>query len=93
MKRPSTAAFSSAPKIRSASTTRRKALRILGDSVAFGTRAEAYLRQALTKAGVDVPIKVDLEIMKYVDQRGSKKLPFDPKLEIKDPYGLQERFF
>ena len=68
-------------------------LRILGDSVAFGTRAEAYLRQALTKAGVDVPIKVDLEIMKYVDQRGSKKLPFDPKLEIKDPYGLQEKFF
>jgi nitrite reductase (cytochrome c-552) len=68
-------------------------LRILGDSVAFGTRAEAYLRQALTKAGVDVPLKVDLEIMKYVDQRGSKKLRFDPKLEFKDPYGLQDKFF
>jgi nitrite reductase (cytochrome c-552) len=68
-------------------------LRILGDSVAFGTRAEAYLRQALTKAGVDVPIKVDLEIMKYVDQRGTKKLKFDPTLEVKDPYGLQDKFF
>jgi nitrite reductase (cytochrome c-552) len=67
-------------------------LRILGDSVAFGTRAEAYLRQALTKAGVDVPIKVDLEIMKYVDQRGTKKLKFDPTLEVKDPYGLQDKF-
>jgi len=68
-------------------------LRILGDSVAFGSRAEAYLRQALTKAGVDVPVKVDLEIMKYVDQRGTKKLKFDPTIEVKDPYGLQDKFF
>jgi nitrite reductase (cytochrome c-552) len=68
-------------------------LRVLGDSVAFGTRAEAYLRQALTKAGVDVPIKVDLEIMKYADERGTKKLKFDPTLEVKDPYGLQGKFF
>jgi len=68
-------------------------LRILGDSLAFGSRAEAYLRQALTKAGIDVPLKVDLEILKYVDQRGEKKLRFDPKLEFKDPYGLQDKFF
>lgn len=68
-------------------------LRMLGDSVAFGTRAEAYLRQALTKAGVEVPLKVDLEIMKYLEERGTKKLKFDPKLEFKDPYGLQEKFF
>jgi nitrite reductase (cytochrome c-552) len=40
-----------------------------------------------------VPLKVDLEIMKYVDQRGEKKLRFDPSLEFKDPYGLQEKFF
>jgi nitrite reductase (cytochrome c-552) len=68
-------------------------LRILGDSIAFGSRAEAYLRQALCKADVDVPLKVDLEILKYVDQRGEKKLRFDPKLEFKDPYGLQDKFF
>jgi nitrite reductase (cytochrome c-552) len=68
-------------------------LRILGDSIAFGSRAEAYLRQALTKAGIEVPLKVDLEILKYVDQRGTKKLKFDPSLEVKDPYGLQEKFF
>jgi nitrite reductase (cytochrome c-552) len=68
-------------------------LRILGDSIAFGSRAEAYLRQALTKAGIEVPLKVDLEIMKYVDQRGTKKLKFDPTLEVKDPYGLQDKFF
>jgi nitrite reductase (cytochrome c-552) len=68
-------------------------LRILGDSLAFGTRAEAYLRQALAKAGVEVPMKVDLEIMKYVDQRGEKKLPFKPELEFKDPMGIQDKFF
>ena len=68
-------------------------LRILGDSIAFGARAEAYLRQALAMAGVEVPLKVELEIMKYVDERGEKKLRFDPRLEFKDPYGLQERFF
>jgi nitrite reductase (cytochrome c-552) len=68
-------------------------LRILGDSLAFGTRAEAYLRQALAMAGVEVPMKVDLEIMKYVDLRGEKKLRFDPSLEFKDPMGLQEKFF
>ncbi|MEW6665718.1 MAG: ammonia-forming cytochrome c nitrite reductase subunit c552 [Thermodesulfobacteriota bacterium] len=67
-------------------------LRILGDSIAFGTKAEAFLRQALTKAGINVPIKVDLEIMKYVDERGKKKLRFEPKLEFKDPMGLQDRF-
>jgi nitrite reductase (cytochrome c-552) len=68
-------------------------LRILGDSIAFGSRAEAYLRQALAKVGIDVPLKVDLEIMKYVDERGAKKLKFEPKLEFKDPFGLQDRFF
>jgi len=69
-----------------------EALRILGDSVAFATKAEAYLRQLLTKAAVDVPIKVDLEILKYVHERGEKKLKFDPSLEFKDPMGIQERF-
>lgn len=68
-------------------------LRILGDSIAFGTRAEAYLRQALAKVGVDVPLVVDLEIMKYADFRGEEGLRFDPELEIKDPKGLQDRFF
>jgi nitrite reductase (cytochrome c-552) len=67
-------------------------MRILGDAVAFATKSEAFLRQLLTKAGVDVPVKVDLELMKYVDQRGDKKIRFNPSLEFKDPMGLQERF-
>ncbi|MFW6324976.1 MAG: ammonia-forming cytochrome c nitrite reductase subunit c552 [Desulfovibrionales bacterium] len=68
-------------------------LRILGDSIAFGSRAEAYLRQALAKAGVEVPLKVDLELEKYLEDRGEKELEFDPELEVKDPMGLQDRFF
>jgi nitrite reductase (cytochrome c-552) len=67
-------------------------LRVLGDAIAFATKSEGFLRQLLAKAGVDVPVKVDLEIMKYVDERGEKKLKFNPSLEFKDPMGLQDRF-
>ncbi len=69
-----------------------EALRVLGDSLAFAGKAEALLRQALAEAGVDVPVKVDLEMSKYLEARGAKKLKFDPKMEIKDPFGVQERF-
>lgn len=47
--------------------------------------AEALLRQALTKAVVTVPLKVDLELAKYVNNRGVKKLMFKAEHEIKDP--------
>jgi nitrite reductase (cytochrome c-552) len=69
-----------------------EAMRVLGDATAFATKAEALLRQALAKAGVDVPLTVNLELNKYLDQRGEQKLKFDPKVEIKDPYGVQVRF-
>jgi nitrite reductase (cytochrome c-552) len=69
-----------------------EALRVLGDSIAFAERSQAYLRQALTKAGVDVPLKVDLEMAKYLEGRGAKKLKGDPSVEIKDPSGLQDMF-
>ena len=69
-----------------------EALRVLGDVVAFAGSAEALLRQALAKAGVDVPIKVDLEMKKYLESRGEKKLTFKPSMEIKDPFGVQDRF-
>lgn len=69
-----------------------EALRILGDSVAFATKGEALLRQALAKAGVDVPIKVDLELAKYMEGRGEKKLKFDKAVEFKDPTGVQDWF-
>ncbi|HEY3307233.1 MAG TPA: ammonia-forming cytochrome c nitrite reductase subunit c552 [Desulfuromonadaceae bacterium] len=67
-------------------------LRILGDATAFATKAEALLRQALAQAGVNVPIKVDLELNKYLDSRGQKKLKFKPEQEFKDPTGVQVNF-
>jgi nitrite reductase (cytochrome c-552) len=69
-----------------------EALRILGDSIAFAVKAEGFLRQALTKAGVEVPLRVDLELAKYLEGRGAKNLPAHPEMEFKDPMGLQERF-
>jgi nitrite reductase (cytochrome c-552) len=69
-----------------------EALRNLGDSTAFAGKAEGLLRQALAKSGVDVPIKVDLELKKYLDNRGEKKLMGHPEFELKDPTGVQQRF-
>lgn len=69
-----------------------EAMRILGDSVAFAGKSEGLLRQALSKAGVDVPMVVDLELKKYLNERGKKKLMFDSSVEIKDPLGLQRNF-
>ncbi len=68
-----------------------EAARILGDATAFAGKAEGLLRQALAKAGVDVPIMVNLELNKYLDDRGKKKLKFSPDVEIKDPYGVQDK--
>ena len=62
-------------------------MRVLGDASMHAGKAETYLRQALTKAGVDVPIKIDLELPKYLNNRGAKKLMFKPKQELKDPFG------
>lgn len=63
-----------------------EALRILGDASNHAGKAEGLLRQALTKAGVTVPVKIDLELAKYVNNRGTKKLMFKPQHEIKDPF-------
>ncbi len=68
-----------------------EAQRNLGDAVAFAERAEGLLRQALAKAGVDTPITVNLELEKYLDGRGKKKLAFNRKFEFKDPFGIQEK--
>ncbi len=68
-----------------------EAQRNLGDAIAFAGRADGLLRQALAKAGIDTPMIVNLELEKYLDARGKKKLVFDKKVEFKDPYGVQER--
>ncbi|NJD36963.1 MAG: ammonia-forming cytochrome c nitrite reductase subunit c552 [Geobacter sp.] len=64
-----------------------EAMRILGDASMYAGKADGLLRQALPKAGVEVPVKVDLELPKYLNNRGVKKLMFRPEQELKDPYG------
>ncbi len=70
-----------------------EAMRVLGDATAFAAKAEGLLRQALAQAGVNVPMVVDLELKKYLDNRGDKKLMGNPNFEFKDPMHLQEKFF
>lgn len=68
-----------------------EAMRVLGDAVAYAGKSEALLRQALAQAGVSVPAKIDLDLPKYLNGRGEKKLNFDKAVEYKDPFGNQER--
>ena len=56
---------------------------------AFAGKAEGLLRQALAKAGIDVPQMVNLELDKYLDGRGQKKLAFQKAVEFEDPFGVQ----
>lgn len=62
-----------------------EAMRVLGDAGRHAGKAEALLRQALAGAGVTVPLAVNLELEKYVNNRGSKKLMFKKEHEIRDP--------
>jgi nitrite reductase (cytochrome c-552) len=66
-------------------------MRIAGDATTFGFKAEVLLRDAMAKAGVAVPEKIDLELPKYLNNRGDKKLNFRPEQELKDPFGTQDR--
>jgi nitrite reductase (cytochrome c-552) len=70
--------------------------RMSSDAIAFAGKSEALLRQLLTQAGVDVPANVNLELAKYVNNRGTKEkagtLNFKPEQEFKDPTGNQEHF-
>ncbi|MDH4320764.1 MAG: ammonia-forming cytochrome c nitrite reductase subunit c552 [Desulfobulbaceae bacterium] len=68
-----------------------EAMRILGDGIAFAAKADGLLRQALTKAGQDVPMTIDLELDKYLNERGKKKLNRQPGVEVKDPFGVQSK--
>lgn len=69
-----------------------EALRVLGDAAYFAGKSEGLLRQLLAQAGAPAPAKVDLELGKYLNGRGQKKLNFDKTVEFKDPFGNQEKF-
>jgi nitrite reductase (cytochrome c-552) len=57
--------------------------------VAFAEKSSALLRQALAQAGVAEPVDVELDLAKYLQNRGLKKLNFRPDEEFKDPFGIQ----
>ncbi|MEM4565049.1 MAG: ammonia-forming cytochrome c nitrite reductase subunit c552 [Archaeoglobaceae archaeon] len=67
-----------------------EAMRILGDAIAMASEAKAILRSELQKANADVPIMIDLELEKYLNNRGEKMLKFKHEQEFKDPFGTQE---
>jgi len=67
-----------------------EATRILGDAVAYASKSESILRTMLAKANVEVPVHIDLELKKYLNNRGEKKLNFKPEQEFKDPFGTQQ---
>jgi nitrite reductase (cytochrome c-552) len=66
-----------------------EAARICGDSVAFAEKCSALLRQALASAGVELPADINLDLAKFLNNRGVKKLNFEPAEEFKDPFGIQ----
>lgn len=65
--------------------------RICGDAVAMAAKSESLLRQILAMADVPVPVDVRLEMARYLNERGVRKLKFRPELELVDPFGNQER--
>ncbi|MCK4835308.1 MAG: ammonia-forming cytochrome c nitrite reductase subunit c552 [Candidatus Aminicenantes bacterium] len=66
--------------------------RILGDAIAFAGKTESLLRQMLAQGGIQVPEKINLNLLKYLNHRGIKKLKFKKDQQVKDPYNLQENF-
>lgn len=65
--------------------------RILGDAISFAGKVESLLRQSLTAEGVAVPVHISLELSKYLNGRGKKKLMFQAKQEIRDPFNVQDK--
>jgi nitrite reductase (cytochrome c-552) len=68
-----------------------EAARICGDAVAFAEKSSGLIRQALAQAGVAEPVDVNLDLAKYLQNRGVKKLNFKPAEEFKDPFGIQDK--
>jgi nitrite reductase (cytochrome c-552) len=66
-----------------------EAARICADCVAFAEKCSGLLRQTLAAAGVAEPADINLELAKYLQNRGLKKLNFIPDQEFKDPFGIQ----
>ena len=62
-----------------------EALRILNDSLDYAQKAETILRKILADAGIAVKKNVDLHLEHYLNDRGTKRLPHIPEMEITIP--------
>jgi nitrite reductase (cytochrome c-552) len=65
----------------------KETMRVLNDAAKYAATADGQLRQVLAMAGQSVPEQIDLELSKYTNNRGTKKLMFKPEHEIKSPSG------
>lgn len=63
----------------------KETMRVLNDSLKYAAAADAQLRKLLAQAGENVPEKIDLELSKYTNNRGTKKIMFKPEHEITSP--------
>ena len=63
----------------------KETMRVLNDALKYAASADAQLRKLLAQAGEKVPEKIDLELSKYTNNRGAKKIMFKPEHEIKSP--------
>jgi nitrite reductase (cytochrome c-552) len=62
-----------------------EALRILGDALDAVQKAQTILRDALAEAGVTVAEHIDLQLEQYLSDRGTKRLPYIPEMEVTIP--------
>lgn len=60
--------------------------RILRDAMAYSSRCDSILRTIAASAGLDVPAEIDLQLEKYLVDRGEKKLGFVKANHFPDPY-------
>jgi len=63
----------------------KETMRVLNDAAKYAAKADGQLRQLLSLAGLSVPEKINLELSRYTNNRGAKKLMFKPEHEIKSP--------
>jgi nitrite reductase (cytochrome c-552) len=67
--------------------------RMAADALAYAGRAEGILKGMLSKEGITVPAEVPLDLRKYLDARGAKKLGFAKEQEFKDPFKVTDALY
>ena len=60
--------------------------RILRDAMQYSGRADALLRQIAARADIAVPVEIDLELGKYLTNRGVKPLGYVAWQTFEDPF-------